>query len=246
MASEAAFNYRYFADWAARVGGPSLDYGCGRGKIIELGLARGLDVWGADTFEGGYATWRSDLSKEVAGRIRSITAARSDYPDCHFDLVICNQVIEHVRSPEQTFADIFRVLKPGGLFLAAFPVAETWFEGHVGLYFAHWLPPQTAVRRFYLELSHRLGLGLQREGSADRSEWVRHFERFLDDDCFYHPRKQIVRTLRATFGAEPLDLSVDYMRARLGKRVALFPDAPLRFIYHKRAGEIFKISKSGK
>jgi hypothetical protein len=51
------FNYRYFLGKVACDGGKSLDYGCGRGRVIELALARGLDLWGADTFEGGYEYW---------------------------------------------------------------------------------------------------------------------------------------------------------------------------------------------
>ena len=70
----------------------------------------------------------------------------TDFPDGHFDLVISNQVLEHVTDPEAVIADVFRMIKPGGLFLAAFPVTETWYEGHVGLYFAHRFAPGSRFR----------------------------------------------------------------------------------------------------
>ena len=60
--------------------------------------------------------------------------------------------------------------------------------------------------------------------------------------CFYYPRTRMLRALRAV--GEAQDISVDYMRTRLGNRVRYVPDAFLRFVYHKRAGEIFRVVKS--
>lgn len=42
------------------------------------------------------------------------------YADSSFDAVICTQVLEHVKSPPKTVAELARVLKPGGhLFISA-------------------------------------------------------------------------------------------------------------------------------
>jgi SAM-dependent methyltransferase len=43
------------------------------------------------------------------------------YPDNRFDLVFCSSVIEHVSDPTFFFSEAFRVLRPGGLFLAKTP-----------------------------------------------------------------------------------------------------------------------------
>lgn len=37
-----------------------------------------------------------------------------DFPGGHFDLVICNHVLEHVHEDERAVSELFRVLKPGG------------------------------------------------------------------------------------------------------------------------------------
>lgn len=36
------------------------------------------------------------------------------FPDNHFDVIVCIEVIEHVGDPEQLLNEIQRVLKPGG------------------------------------------------------------------------------------------------------------------------------------
>jgi SAM-dependent methyltransferase len=240
------FNYRYFVDHAARLGGRVLDYGCGLGQMITEGRARGLDIWGADTFEGHYAAWSDELPTEVRDRVRKIEGLRADYPDAHFDVVLSNQVLEHVRDPEASIADMHRLLKPGGTLIASFPVADTWYEGHVGLYFAHRLR-EGALRNAYFTLARKFGFGLYYQ-DVTPAEWARLSAKTLDDVCFYYPRTRMRRAFERIFGAPVEDVSIDYMRARLGERAQNIPaaaDALLRFVYHKRAGEILRVKKPG-
>jgi SAM-dependent methyltransferase len=240
------FNYRYFVDHATINGGRVLDYGCGLGQIIALGMSRGLDIWGADTFEGYYAGWSNALTPEVRDRVRHIADGRADFPDAHFDLVLNNQVLEHITNPEATIADICRLLRPGGTVIAAFPVADTWYEGHVGLYFAHWFG-KGSLRETYFTLSRRLGFGLYYP-DASRAEWAKLSAKTLDDVCFYYPRRRMWDAFEKIFATPIEDMAVDYMRTRLGTRAQYLPavaDPLLRLIYHKRAGEILKVRKPG-
>ncbi|MFK7931466.1 MAG: class I SAM-dependent methyltransferase [Myxococcota bacterium] len=43
------------------------------------------------------------------------------YDDQTFDVVFCDNVLEHLENPETVFAEVRRVLKPGGVFLAKTP-----------------------------------------------------------------------------------------------------------------------------
>jgi SAM-dependent methyltransferase len=238
------FNYRYFIEHAARLGGRVLDYGCGTGQMIAQGRERGLDIWGADTFEGYYAAWADAVPAQARDRVRKIKGARADYPDAHFDVVLSKQVLEHVRDPEATVADIHRLVKPGGTVIAAFPVTDTWYEGHVGLYFAHRLR-EGALRDTYFTLARKLGYGLYHK-DVTPSEWSKRSGRTLDDVCFYYPRSRLRHAFEKIFNAPVEDLSVDYMRTRLGVRAQKIPDVAdplLRFVYHKRAGEILRVRK---
>jgi SAM-dependent methyltransferase len=242
---QSPFNYRYFVGHAARLGGRSLDYGCGAGEMVALGLAGGLDMWGADVFDGYYSELANALQPAVRSRVVRIVEQRADYPDQYFDLVMSNQVLEHVTDPERVIADVFRLLRPGGLFIAAFPVVDTWYEGHVGLYFAHRFRAGSSSRRAYFSLCHRLGFGLGRL-DMPRAQWIAMSERCLDEACFYYPLSRMRAALEMTFGSALEDISVDYMRTRLGARASAFPrlaDPLLRFVYHTRAGRILSIRR---
>jgi SAM-dependent methyltransferase len=244
--TQPAFNYSYFIDHAAKVGGRILDYGCGRGQMVALGLERGLDIWGADTFSGYFAGWRQELTPQVRDRVHPIQDGHTDFPENYFDLVMANQVLEHVTDPETVIADIHRMIKPDGLFIAAFPVIETWYEGHVGLYFAHRLKPASRVRRTYFDLCHLVGRGLYR-GNLTRTDWIKQSEHTLDSACFYYSHRRMFAALTKVFRTPIEDMAVHYMRARLRDRARNIPtvaDPILRFVYHKRAGEIIKVRKS--
>lgn len=43
------------------------------------------------------------------------------YPDSHFDIVICEQVLEHLDSPEPVLQELIRVLKPEGQLIIGVP-----------------------------------------------------------------------------------------------------------------------------
>src|ERR1700761_6392863 len=103
-----------------------LDFGSGQGQFIALALENGVDVYGVDV-----------AGIETSDRVRLIVEDRIPFADCSFDVVISNQVFEHIRHPRGFISEIHRVLKPGGTFIALFPDNTVWFEGHVGLYFVH-------------------------------------------------------------------------------------------------------------
>lgn len=56
------------------------------------------------------------------------------------DVIICSQVYEHVPDDKQLFAEIYRILKPGGIVFFSGPNRLFPWEFHYSLPFIHWLP----------------------------------------------------------------------------------------------------------
>lgn len=96
-------------------------------------------------------------------------------PDASIDVVVCAQVYEHVPDAQQLFAEIYRVLKPGGAVVFSGPNWLFPVEPHYFLPLLHWLPPTYANR--YLQWT---GLGdAYYERSVDWWRlrwWLRQFE----------------------------------------------------------------------
>ncbi|WP_162248777.1 class I SAM-dependent methyltransferase [Rhodanobacter sp. Root561] len=62
------------------------------------------------------------------------------------DVVVCNQVYEHVDDPAALLKSIHRVLKPTGVCYFAGPNLLWPIEPHVFWPFVHWLPRQLSIR----------------------------------------------------------------------------------------------------
>ncbi|WP_340645161.1 methyltransferase domain-containing protein [Phenylobacterium sp.] len=93
-----------------------LDLGAGRGALPELNFSGlGVTLWGADI---------DPVVKENANLDRAFVTTPTEFtgvPDQSVDLLISCSVLEHVSEPEALLKEVFRVLKPGGEFLAKTP-----------------------------------------------------------------------------------------------------------------------------
>jgi SAM-dependent methyltransferase len=49
-----------------------------------------------------------------------------DLPDASVDAILCNHVLEHVEDDKSAFAELYRVLAPGGVAIITIPVIEGW------------------------------------------------------------------------------------------------------------------------
>lgn len=101
-----------------------LDIGCGAGGI-DIALVERHDaarVTGIDVEEGVLARARALVTKRgLTGRIELIKVepGRLSFPDARFDVVFSKDSILHIQDKQALMAEVFRVLKPGGRFMAS-------------------------------------------------------------------------------------------------------------------------------
>lgn len=129
-----------------------LDIGCGSGEI-SAELSRDVErVIGIDPEP--WARW-NDLRCQC-NNLEFVEAGYRELSEklgaASVDVVVCNQVYEHVDDPQALLKQIAEVLKPGGLCYFAGPNLIWPIEPHVHWPIVHWLP-----RRFALALMSRLG-----------------------------------------------------------------------------------------
>ena len=145
--------------------------------------------------------------------IREIAGGRLPFPDGSFDLVVNNQVMEHVADLDAALAEIRRVLRAGGLALSIFPARDVWREGHIGIPFAHRLPRGSRLRFGYTWALRALGLGTWKEQAPNARQWAADKLAWIDAYTHYRPRAEIFRAFGRYFRNEPRE--ADYIRFRL-------------------------------
>ncbi|MCG9879571.1 MAG: class I SAM-dependent methyltransferase [Bacteroidia bacterium] len=96
-----------------------LDIGCGNGNIsLALGSI-GYEVTGVDIDQKSIdmATSRNTFPNVNFKVLDANSFAMED----EFDAVVCSEVLEHLTKPYELSESIYRILKPGGVFVATVP-----------------------------------------------------------------------------------------------------------------------------
>ncbi len=97
-----------------------LEVGCGGGLLCEELARRGLVVVGIDPAEAALEEARKYVQKNYLGAnayFETGLAEALPYADGSFSVIVCLDVLEHVRDLEATIKEIARVLAPGGIFI---------------------------------------------------------------------------------------------------------------------------------
>lgn len=94
-----------------------LEIGCGEGGFAEI-LSPGCEIWGVEMHEASARIASQRLHRVLIG---SYDAVQRDLPDNYFDLVICNDVIEHMPDHDAFFESVSGKLREGGYLIASIP-----------------------------------------------------------------------------------------------------------------------------
>ena len=105
-----------------RPGDRVLEVGCGQGHLTRALADQGLDIIGIDA---------NPQAPEIAGSklVRHMEAQNLEFDDRTFDAIVSVHAIEHIPPLEEAFAEMVRVLKPGGEAAFVYPA-----EPVMGLY----------------------------------------------------------------------------------------------------------------
>lgn len=106
-----------------------LDVGCALGFMLEAATKLGWKAEGVETseFAARYA------QRQTGCKVYAGTLERAALLSSSFDIVTLTDVIEHVPAPARLIQEIFRVLRPGGVFYIVTPNFSSLFVKFLGL-----------------------------------------------------------------------------------------------------------------
>jgi len=111
-----------------RIEGKILDAGCGVGLYLEHLKPLGGELIGME-----YELPRAKQAQEKCAQILGAAGEYLPFPSRTFDLILSNEVIEHVADDKLAVQEMIRTLKPGGRLVLFCPNRWYPFETH-GIY----------------------------------------------------------------------------------------------------------------
>lgn len=184
-----------FAIEGARV----LDIGCGDAGVIIAFAENGARVAGIEP--SGKSFQRARVRAEEHGvevDLRNGVAEDLPFPDASFDLVILDNVLEHVQDQERTLAEIRRVLRPDGLLYMVTPkpysLYSLWNDPHYDLAGLVLLPRRLQI--WYFEQVRGGGKGTYDVGVIPTRWRIRRLLRGAGFQSLVSPRELWINYLR--------------------------------------------------
>ena len=104
----------------------------GASRILEIGCAAGrfrlnfgdwVEYWGVEPVEDAAEEARTHGIKVFVGTYDSVC---EQLPAGYFDVVVCNDVIEHMSNPDEFLASVKGKLAPGGALVGSVPNVRFW------------------------------------------------------------------------------------------------------------------------
>ena len=175
-----------------------LDYGCGSGTVVEMLRAAGSTR--TVSTSAGRAP-RPLRHRGERARARGLLryyeeGGRLPFDDDTFDVVVSDQVFEHVVPLEASVREIERVLRPGGVAYHHFPSRRGVAEGHIGIPLPIACRPGAPAWRTPRRCG---GRPRQVQGRAPGPRWAIEKLEWIDRWTIYRARGEI----HAIFGRGP-------------------------------------------
>jgi SAM-dependent methyltransferase len=181
-----------------------LDFGCGEGWVVYHYRKDGIKAFGVD-IENRYSNVQQACKEEeiIKGnedilRTIAMSSYRIPFEGNTFDVVISDQVFEHVQNYPEALAEIKRVLKPRGSGLHVIPSRYPPIEGHVFV-------PLATIFQGYAYLAFWAFLGI-RNSFQKGLGWkeVAHLNyEYLNNHTTYYTKSKSKKLITRQFGNVP-------------------------------------------
>lgn len=243
-------NYRILTTHAARNGidlaqARVLDFGCGRGQLVGYLRLRGVHAYGIEVdsklVQAGAVL--GNLYHDERPLLSLVDPnGRTPFPDGYFDVILANQVFEHVAHLDEVSGEIARLLRPGGMLVTLYPARFTLIEPHYHLCIVHWLP-KGKLQRSLIHFLVRAGFGVPPPSGISRTQMGDIVSEYAEQDVFYRSNRVIGEMharngIRLDFQQVPRDMLERKLSRMSGLRrraystlAATLPLVPIRNLF---------------
>lgn len=215
---------QFISDWTATPFDhlKILDLGCGRGELVAALRGKGARAYGIE-IDPRFVESGSILSRTYSDDYPILSVidhdGRSIFPDNYFDLVVSDQVFEHVSNLKSVTDEIARVLRPAGLTCHQFPARFRVVEPHYKLPLAHWLP-KTPVRKAAIKALLAAGLSHQFFPEYSLDDRTSIIFKYSVEETFYRRTKDIERAFIDSGLSPSVTQGMNaYVESRLHRRI---------------------------
>lgn len=208
LISSKCSNFAFFN--TLPISGKCLDLGAGRGELVSLLRANGVDCIGCDIKEW-YSTNPSDSVEglEVGVHLFQSTAHNIPFGDQTFDSIVSNQVFEHIADLPAMISELYRVTKPNSYLYLLFPTSSLLYEPHTLIPFFHRVKPYSFFSKFLFYISYLL-----KNKRLNGSRLSYPYEmKYVDEQVFLRSLEQISTAFNAQ-GFNVEDLTTLYLNQR--------------------------------
>jgi 2-polyprenyl-3-methyl-5-hydroxy-6-metoxy-1,4-benzoquinol methylase len=147
-----------------------LDIGCGSGFSLLVAKSMGADAYGVEADPNVQV-----LAKELNLAIHQGSIHDHPFPGVSFDVVVLNQVIEHIPEPGLALQVIADRLAPGGRIILVFPNRSSFYSRIFGMRWINWHIPYH-LHHFTLSgfrsMAERYGLQMVRHRTITPNLWT--------------------------------------------------------------------------
>lgn len=156
--------------YTARPGEKVLDIGCGSGASLLEAQALGAQAYGVEADPNV-----EHLAGALGLRIHQGNIGDRPFPELAFDLIVLNQVIEHIPEPDKAMMQVADRLAPGGRIVMVFPnrnsiwcrvMGARWINWHIPYHLHHF------DRRSFERMARRCGLDIIRSRTITPNIWT--------------------------------------------------------------------------
>ncbi len=120
--------------------GKILDIGCSIGTLLDLARNKGFDCYGIEINKDA-----AKICKKKNLRVYQIPIEKCSFNKNFFDLIIMNDIIEHLHNPKEVMDMVSSILKPNGILFMVTPDIGSFTSRLLGKYWHHLKPNEHLV-----------------------------------------------------------------------------------------------------